>query len=277
MGLKIGYHVSIAKSMDLAFDRAEALGCTAMQIFITNPRGWADRRLANDEKERFIEKQERTRIEVVAHMPYLPNIASSNSIIFKKSVNALKENLAKCNDLGIRYLVAHMGSHMGHGRKKGLDNIVEAISMAEQYMGSTKLLLENESGHINAVGADIDDLSYVYGKADSKKLGFCMDTCHLYAAGYDITRRSVLDTIDRKLGWDKVHAIHLNDSKKPLGSRLDRHDNIGYGHIGIDGFRKFLSYDKVTSKPLILETPSRQGLADDKELRDIKRIYESLS
>lgn len=273
--LRIGYHVSIAKSMDLAFDRAEALGCTAMQIFITNPRGWADRRLAKDERDRFLEKQERTNIEVVAHMPYLPNIASSNSVIFKKSVNALKENLAKCNELKIKYLVAHMGSHMGHGRRKGLDNILDAISKVEPHMGSAKLLLENESGHINAVGADIHDLSYVYDNAHSKGLGFCLDTCHLYAAGYDITRRSVLEQIDGKLGWNKVHAIHLNDSKKPLGSRLDRHDNIGYGHIGIDGFRKFLAYDKVTSKPLILETPSRTGLAEDQELKDIKKIYGS--
>ncbi|MDE1823402.1 MAG: deoxyribonuclease IV, partial [Candidatus Micrarchaeota archaeon] len=217
--LRIGYHVSIAKSMDLAFDRASALGCTAMQIFITNPRGWASRKVARDEKERFLQKQSGTGIEVVAHMPYLPNIASSNPLIFKKSVNALMENLAKCNDLGIGYLVAHMGSHMGMGRHRGLDNILKAISMAEQEMGSTRLLLENESGHMNAVGADISDLSYIYENAHSKGIGFCLDTCHLYAAGYDITRRSVLENIDDELGWDKVHAIHFNDSKKPLGSR----------------------------------------------------------
>ena len=268
----VGRHVSIAGSMDLAFDRARSLDATAMQIFVTNPRGWAMSPISRESEAAFRERGRSTGIVAVAHMPYLPNIASSNKESFSKSVESLIENAQRCRSLGIGYLVAHMGSHLDHGKEKGMENVAAAVSTALEKSDGIRILLENEAGHRNSVGDRIEDLARVSDMVGNKRLGFCLDTCHLFAAGYDIARHKVLDEVFGSLDMDKVFAIHLNDAKKELGSHLDRHANIGHGYIGIAGFRSFLDYKGISSKVIILETPVGEGMDEADEITLVKSL-----
>lgn len=252
--LRIGYHVSVAKSIDLAFDRASEMGCTAMQVFVSNPRGWEIKEIPEEDKESFRSKSKKFDIApIVAHMPYLPNLASTNEATYNKSLDSLNHTIRICSGLGIRYLVTHLGSHLGKGRNEGVKNVIEAVNQAKHLDGVT-LLMENTAGQTNSVGSTLEDLAEIYDGIN-KKVGFCLDTCHLFAAGYDISDHSTLDKIESELGFDKVHLFHLNDAKFELGSHLDRHENIGKGHIGSSGFKKFFSYKKIQEKPFILETP----------------------
>lgn len=268
--LRIGYHLSIAGSLDLAFDRAAALSCTAMQIFVSNPRGWEvgypSRTVIGD----FARKREESGIETVCHMPYLPNLASTNPVTYRKSISSLMKNIEVCGSLGIPYLITHLGSHLGRGREIGLRNVVGALESVTDSVGDVCILLENQAGHTNSVGAELGDLNYIYDNSSlsrRKRLGFCLDTCHLYAAGYDVASNEVLDRIDDELGFEKVHSFHMNDAKFPLGSRRDRHDNIGKGYIGANGFRIMLSRKPIREKILILETPYNERLRGGEELR----------
>lgn len=274
--LRIGYHMSIAQSIDLAFDRAAAIGCTAMQIFVTNPRGWAARALGSEEATEFIRKYKEYDVKpVCVHMPYLPNLAAADGEFYKKSITSLRENIETCNALGITYLIAHMGSHMGKGKQKGLESIINAIESVADEIGDVLLLLENQAGHGNSIGARLEDLADVYDRSSLAKkgqLGFCLDTCHLFAAGYDIRKREVLDQMDKVLSFDKVHAFHINDAAFPLGSGKDRHANIGLGEIGEKGFKELINYRDVWKKPLILETPENPELEEGSELRIIRSL-----
>ena len=269
----VGRHVSIAGGLDLAYDRSVALDATAMQIFVTNPRGWAMSALSDEAVEAFRRKGRQTRIAAIAHMPYLPNIASSNSESFKKSVASLIENMERCRRLGIGHLVTHMGSHMDQGKEKGLANVARAVREALDSVEVVSILLENEAGHKNSVGDRIEDLAAVADEVDGKRLGFCLDTCHLFASGYDIGRHEVLDEMFSKLDIKKVKAIHLNDAMKDLGSNLDRHANIGYGYIGNDRFRSFLKYGEISSKIVVLETPLSPEISEEDELTLAKSLF----
>ncbi len=269
---RIGRHVSIAGSLDSAFDRAASIGCTSMQIFVTNPRSWRLSEVDKRSEDAFRSKARSTGITAVAHMPYLPNLASSSREIFPKSIKALAENARRCDVLGIDYLVTHMGSHMGYGKERGLARVAEAVSEALSRSKSTMILLENEAGHKNSVGDNIEDLSAVYDAVGDVRLGFCLDTCHLFASGYDITSSKVLDGMFSALDMKKVFVIHVNDALKDLGSHLDRHANIGFGHIGIGGFRSFLKYKGISSKILILETPGGLGITEATEIALVRGL-----
>ncbi len=160
--LKLGRHVSISGSIDKAFDRAVELKSTAMQIFVTNPRGWTLSKIDRQSELEFANKRIATGITCVAHMPYLPNIASSDKDAYRKSVASLSENIERCDALGVQYLVTHMGSHLGKGKGEGLKNVIAAVQEALGKKSSVKILLENEAGHRNSVGERIDDLAIVY-------------------------------------------------------------------------------------------------------------------
>ncbi|MDE1860412.1 MAG: deoxyribonuclease IV [Candidatus Micrarchaeota archaeon] len=271
--LRIGYHVSIAKGLDLAFDRAKAVGCTAMQLFVSNPRGWSVDRPGAAVEKAFSAKRREFDIVPVAHMPYLPNLASSNPMISSRSILSLRSNLSSCNSLGIGYLVAHLGSHMGNGKEKGISNIIDALDRVADDVGSVRILLENQAGHRNSIGADLNDLSEIHDRASiarAGKLGFCLDTCHLFAAGYDIRKADAIDVIKKDIGLNLVHVLHMNDAKFELGSGKDRHENIGFGLIGREGFRVFLANGEIRKKVLILETPANAELKPGYELRILK-------
>lgn len=277
--IRIGYHMSVAGGLDQAFDRGREIGCTAMQIFLSNPRGWEVKKPTKAEASEFSKKYKSYDIlPVMAHMPYLPNLASPNLDVYKKSIKALKANVEIANELSVDYVVIHLGSHLGEGKSRGAENLINAVNAIGKIPKSVRILLENSVNHKNAVGAELGDLMTLYDGIinNSESIGFCIDTCHIFASGYDIRKVETLDLIGKEIGFEKIYALHINDSKYPLGSNRDRHENIGYGHIGIDGFRKFFSYGSISRKPLILETPYRSNLTGPDELEIIRKMINPL-
>lgn len=277
--LLIGFHVSISGSLELAFDRAIELRCTTFQIFTRNPRGWKFKKLTSDEIDAFREKRRSTNFKyIIAHMPYLPNLASPVRSIMKKSRYTLREEVKRCNLLGIDYLVAHLGSHMGKGTEIGANNVAEACDEAlEESDGSTKILLENMAGQKNSVGSKFNELRLILDKIKNRdKVGICFDTCHAFAAGFDLSSSSsveqTMETFDKEIGLKEIMVVHLNDSKGELGSGLDRHEHIGMGKIGKRGFKAFLHYNGISSLPLIMETPVDDRAADEYNMRTVMRL-----
>ncbi|MEM2399239.1 MAG: deoxyribonuclease IV [Candidatus Bathyarchaeia archaeon] len=270
--------MSIYGSVDRAVDRALEIGCNTLQIFTRNPRGWTARPLREEEVKAFIDKVERNDIRpVFSHMPYLSNLASPRNEIYVKSIEALITEMDRCERLRIPYLVTHLGSHLGQGVKKGLDRIVKAVDEAlSDFSGRVMLLLENTAGSRNSVGGRLSDLQYIIERSSyPDKIGVCFDTCHAFAAGYDLrTEEEIEDAIreiDETVGFTKLKLIHLNDSRGDLNSRIDRHEHIGLGKIGEKGFRNILR-SKLASLPLILETPKNGVRSDLENLIKVKEL-----
>jgi deoxyribonuclease-4 len=258
----IGFHVSVGKSIDSVFDTAISLGCNTLQMFTRNPRGWRFKELEKEQVQMFNKKRKLSGFKyVIDHMPYLPNLASPDRKIMKKSRDTLLAEVERCEMLKIDYLVVHLGSHMGKGIEVGIKNIAEACNIALEGKGRTKILLENTAGQKNSVGSKFEEISRIIDMIKSKRVGVCLDTCHLFASGYDIrSEEGVVKTMkefEEFLGIDVLKVVHVNDSKGELGSNLDRHENLGKGNIGLNGFKAFLKYDGIIEKPLILETPYR--------------------
>lgn len=277
--LMLGLHVSIADSLDSAFDRAAEVGCTTFQMFTRNPRGWRFKPLARDQVSAFVEKRKKSGLEkIVDHMPYLPNLASPDRGMMKASRKTLDAEVKRCDALGIDYLVAHLGSHMGKGTMVGIKNVAEAFSEAiSGSSGETTLLLENMAGQKNSVGARFEELKQILDLVKkSERAAVCFDTCHAYAAGFDLAGPTAVDNtmalFDECVGLDRIKVVHLNDSKGPIGSNLDRHENIGEGKIGERGFRSFLHYKGITDRPLILETPYSDVRTMKESLATVRRL-----
>ncbi|RLI03081.1 endonuclease [Candidatus Bathyarchaeota archaeon] len=276
--MKIGCHVSIADSIDRAVDRASEIGCNTFQIFTRSPRMWKARELSEEEVTAFKEKIGKTEISpAVSHMPYLPNLSSSNPKPYKRSIDTLRLELERCNMLGIPYLVTHLGSHLGKGKVKGQKQIVNAINTAVSGLDKhPMILLENTSGKTNETGSTFIEIGEIIEKVSTDHVGVCFDTCHAYARGYDITNpKGLLDTINEiesNIGMDKIKVVHLNDSKGELGSRMDRHNHIREGNIGEKGFLNFLS-SSFKEKPLILETPVDDFRSDKDNVEKAKALY----
>ena len=275
--MKLGVHVSIAGSIDLSIDRARSLDLNTFQIFTRNPRGWkfSDFKESNivNFKNKILSENIST---VVCHMPYLPNLSSPKEDVYNMSINALSSELERCNTLGIEYVVTHIGSHLGTGLEKGLDRVVKACNTAlSNSSNNTMIVLENTAGTKNNVGSKFDELKYIFDNVNDKsRIGFCFDTCHAFAAGYDLsTSKSVIDTLnkfDQIIGLKYLKVVHLNDSKGELGNGLDRHQHIGRGFIGENGFRELLKNSTIKQLPLILETPIDETFDDE---YNINKIY----
>ena len=262
--VQVGCHVSIAGSIDHAVGRALERGCDTFQIFSRNPRGWRAKALDPAVVDAFQEAVKASGIgPVVDHMPYLPNPASSDDAIYEKSVAGLTEELERCDLLGIPYLVTHLGHHRGAGSDVGEERIIAAINRAladEGAEGDVMLLLENTAGEKNSMGAAIAELARIREGVDAReRIGFCFDTCHAFAAGYDLRTADAVDVVfgefEDLVGLEHLRVIHLNDSKGELGGGLDRHEHIGLGAIGEEGFRHILHHPAIRSLPLICETP----------------------
>ncbi len=260
--VRVGCHVSIAGSIDQAVGRAVERGCDTFQIFSRNPRGWKAKDLDAGAVAAFRERVSASGIDpVFDHMPYLPNLASSNDEIHGKSVAALAAELRRCELLAIPYLITHLGHHGGAGTESGHGRVVSAINRAlVEAEGGTMLLLENTAGEKNSVGTTVEELRLIMdGIEATERIGVCFDTCHAFAAGYDLRTRdgieAVLGAFDEQIGLDRLKVVHLNDSRGDLGSRLDRHEHIGLGFIGEEGFRLLLRRPAIRALPLICETP----------------------
>ncbi|KDE54576.1 deoxyribonuclease IV [Methanoculleus sp. MH98A] len=276
----VGCHVSIAGSIDRAVGRALDAGCDTFQIFSRNPRGWKVKDLDPGLAGAFRAAVSASGIgPVVDHMPYLPNPASPDAEIYEKSVAALTGELRRCVLLGIPYLVTHLGHHRGAGMEAGQERVVAAINRAFADAGESDvmLLLENTAGEKNSVGTTVDDLSRIVDGIDAAgRVGICFDTCHAFAAGYDLRTAEGVDAVmgelDDRIGLSRLRVVHLNDSKGDLGSGLDRHEHIGLGRIGEDGFRHILRHPAVRRLPLICETPVDERRSDTGNIAKVREL-----
>jgi len=265
-------------TIDEAVDRAVALGCNTFQIFTRTPRAWGAKELTDEETVAFIEKVNKHHMKpVFAHMPYLVNLASGKDDVYRMSVETLRAELQRCAKLQVPYLVTHLGSHLGFGKKQGVDHIVEAIDEAYKATDSDViLLLENTAGTRNSMGSSFRDIQRIIGGlACPEHVGVCFDTSHGYAAGYDLGNKvAVGDTLsqfDKTIGFEKLKLVHLNDSRSGLGSRVDRHEHIGRGLIGEKGFRAIL-HSRLGGLPLIMETPKEDERSDVDNLRKVREL-----
>jgi deoxyribonuclease-4 len=286
MTLKVGFHVSISGAISNSIDNATHIGCTAFQIFSRNPRGWSAKPLDTDDVKLFHTKLKSSGIDpasIVVHMPYLPNLAAPDGETYNKSVVTLADEIKRCNTLGIRYLVVHLGSHMGAGQRKGIEQIVKACASArDSYKKDNNtqdrvtLLLENSAGQKNSIGSRFEEIIDISDMLDGRNYGICLDTCHAFVAGYDLrTEKKVNDSLasfESVIGFDKLKIVHLNDSKGEMGSNLDRHEHIGMGKIGREGFSSLLKNKYLRSLPLILETPVDSRAGDTENLKTITEL-----
>jgi deoxyribonuclease-4 len=254
------------------------MGINTFQIFTRNPRGWKFKPLNEADVVAFKKKLATTDVDpVIVHMPYLPNLASPRIGIYERSVRSLITELERCNTLGVPFLVTHLGSHLGLGKTAGLKRIVEAINISLSTVnGKTMLLLENTAGTRNSMGSSFEDIrSVIDGVAFVDRVGICFDTCHAFAAGYDLTGRWAVDKaltlFDSLLGLDRLKLVHLNDSVAGLRSRLDRHDHIGLGKIGEEGFRAILR-SEFGRHPMIMETPIDERRRDSENLMKVREL-----
>lgn len=269
MTIKLGVHVSISGSLSKSIDNALGMGCSAFQIFTRSPRQWKTKDIPTEEATLFINKLKESPIDndsVIAHMPYLPNLSAPESEMYQKSLKVLEDEVKRCSLLHIPFLVVHLGSHLGKGSKNGISQLINACKTAmnncsdlHSPKNSVKVLLENSSGQKNSIGSSIEEIAEIFDRLDSGDFGLCLDTCHAFAAGYDLSAEKgvthLLDLISDNIGIDRLNVIHLNDSKGELGANLDRHYHVGIGKIGKDGFKFLLNTKRLHHIPFIMETP----------------------
>jgi deoxyribonuclease-4 len=282
MSIRLGVHVSIAGGFPRALVRARKLGINSMQIFSRSPRTWSARQISPREIESFRTEREHYDIYPIAvHTPYLLNLASSSGELYEKSIRVLSEEMKRASLLGAEYVVTHPGNFKGGTRKEGLRRIGRALKkILPRFSVPPTLLLENTSGGGSQVGGVFGDFAEIFKFLDKNcSVGICLDSCHAFAAGYDIRTLNGVDglmrIVKRDLGPGAVKLIHLNDSEGDLDSHKDRHAHIGAGMIGIDGFRNFLAHSDIRKLPLILETP-REGGSDDMDNSNLNTVRELL-
>ena len=273
--MQIGAHVSISGSLDLAVDNAVERECNAFQIFTRNPRSWFAKDLDPVQVKKFKEKLQKSgidRMATCAHMPYLPNLSSPDEDGYQKSIKSMTQEIERCHELGIPYLVTHLGSHKGSGEENGIRRLVGALNKVAETNADVIILLENTAGQKNSVGSDFTQLEEIFSKCKpSKKFGICLDTCHAFVAGYDLrTKEDVTKAIkkfDDSIGLENLKILHLNDSKGELNSNRDRHDHIGLGEIGKEGLGEIVKIMNKNNIPIVLETP----------IDDIRDDFENIS
>jgi deoxyribonuclease-4 len=279
--MRLGLHLSIQGSIDRVVDRGLERGCNTFQMFSRNPRGWRSKKLSSLEVESFRRKLGESGIwPVVIHTPYLLNLASPRDDVYSKSVALLKDELRRASELGVPYVVTHLGSHLGYGKMRGFRRIVEAVNDCfSSVENDVFLLLENTAGTKNSMGSSFEDIEYILSRIEvGERVGVCFDTSHAFASGYDLVSRGAvqhtLERFDEVIGLDKLRLVHLNDSKGALGSRVDRHEHIGLGKIGEDGFRNILQ-SPLGQLPLILETPIDGRRTDMGNLEKVRELTRS--
>jgi deoxyribonuclease-4 len=259
----LGAHVSTSGGVDKAPGNGVRVGCEAIQVFTKNQRQWKARPLSKAEVESYLSEVAKSRIQrAVSHDSYLINLASPDDAILKRSREAFADEVERCEQLKIPYLIFHPGSHVGSGEKVGLRSIATCINdtLHNKAGYATQLLLETTAGQGTNLGYSFEQLAEILEMVKEKdRVGICVDSCHIFAAGYEIRTadayRSTMAQLDQVIGLKKVKAFHLNDSKNPLGSRVDRHEHIGEGHLGVETFRLILNDDRFRGIPMVLETP----------------------
>ena len=278
--MQIGCHVSIAGSIDKAVDNAVKRECSAFQIFTRNPRGWHAKDLIKEDISNFKSKLKASKIDkfaTCAHMPYLPNLASPKDEGFQKSVKILGDEIKRCAQLGIPYLVTHLGSHLGTGDEAGIKRLVDGLTQAVHPKHDVMILLENTAGQKNSVGSEFKQLGEIFNQLKpAKKFGICFDTCHAFVSGYDLrTKEKVKETFeefDKHVGIENLKILHLNDARGEIGCNLDRHYHLGLGGIGEEGIAAVVKFANKKKIPIILETPIDDDRDDFENIRKAKEF-----
>lgn len=269
--------MSTAGGVVKAFERGAAIECESLQIFVKSPNQWRAKPLAEADVAAFREQHAASGLPVVAHAAYLINLASPKEDVHAASLVGLADELDRCDALGLAGLVVHPGGHLGSGVEVGIESIAKSIDaiLAAREQGSTTLLLENTAGQGTSLGGRFEELGAMLRLLDQPdRVGVCLDTCHAYSSGYDLVSpdgyEAMLAEFDAAIGLAKLHCLHINDSKHPLGSHKDRHENIGEGLIGADAFARIVNDARLAHLPMILETP--MGDDDLGHARDMDRL-----
>jgi deoxyribonuclease-4 len=273
----IGAHLSASGGIHTAVDRAEAVGAESLQVFTQSPRAWRPTNHDPANFEKFRERREEVGLHaVLCHALYLCNFAANDDAIYEKSVAALRNTMEVACAIGAEGVVFHVGSHLGAGFDKGLDKVLPALEQVLELCNETTwLLMENSAGAGGTIGRSIDELAVIYERLDRHpRLGICLDSCHLYVSGIDVTDRPTLDAfldeVDDALGLERLRALHVNDSAAELGSNRDRHANIGEGLLG-ERLGVFLGHPRLQGLPAVLETEGKDKRGPDKEQLDLTK------
>jgi deoxyribonuclease-4 len=282
--MRLGAHMSIAGGVENAVLRGQSVGCDAIGMFTKNNNQWKAKALTKEDADKFNAALIETGIRpVVAHTSYLINLASPDAALWKKSIAAMEDELQRCELLGIPYLVLHPGSHMGKGVDWGVKRVAEAFNRMHEKLPNLRVmtLLEHTAGQGNHLGHLFEELAQMRELiVEKKRIGVCVDSCHLFAAGFDLrkpdTYADVFKRFDDIIGIAQVKAWHLNDCKSDLGSRVDRHDHIGKGKLGKAAFKNIVNDARWRDLPGILETPKGEEMKEDKvNLRVLRGLIET--
>jgi len=278
--VKIGAHLSASGGIHTAVDRAEAVGADSLQVFTQSPRTWRPTNHEQASLDRFRERRAEVGLDgVLCHALYLCNVAAPNDEVYAKSIAALRNTMEVARGIGADAVVFHVGSHLGSGFEAGLERVVPALEQVlELASDETWLLMENSAGAGGTIGRSIDELAAIHERLDRHpRLGICLDSCHLYVSGVDVTDAAVLDAlldeVDASIGLDRLRALHVNDAAAPLGSNRDRHANIAEGVLG-EKLGVFLGNARLQGLPAVLETagPDNRG-PDANEVRKAKEMH----
>jgi deoxyribonuclease-4 len=277
----LGSHVSIAGGVHKAVERALLVGCATMQIFVKNNNQWKGAPLKDEDVSTYNNLLAKSSIgPVIAHDTYLINLCAVTDILLKNSRETLKDEFDRCERLGVDYLNFHPGSHMGRGEDEGIKRIAESINEVHRLTPNyhVRSVLETTAGQGTSVGHRFEHLRAIIDLVhERERMAVCVDTCHIFAAGYDIVTESGYERtfaeFDAIVGLDRLVAFHVNDSKRERGSRVDRHEHIGKGHIGKKGFAHLMNDPRFVRVPKVLETPKGEDMAEDKvNMRILRRL-----
>jgi len=281
MNRPVGAHTSIAGGLHLALERGAEAGCDVVQIFSKSNQQWAAKPIREADLSDWAQARRRTGVApAMVHASYLINLASPDRALREKSLRSLAVEYARCAMLRIPYLVLHPGAHMGSGEARGLRRVAAALDrvLARQPDNPAKILLETTAGQKSSLGHRFEHLRDVFAAArEPHRLAVCADTCHLHAAGYDLATaagwRRTFESCDRAVGRGRIEAVHVNDSKTPRGSRVDRHEHLGRGTIGLAAFRRLVNDDRFEGVPMVLETPKPTPHADPVNLAVLRALF----
>jgi deoxyribonuclease-4 len=273
---KIGAHVSTSGGPATCYDRAEAIGAEAVQIFLTPPQQWRSSKVDETISAAYRERAAASSIgsEVYVHGVYLINLATNDETHLLRSTSSLKSALTACSQLGIRGVIFHLGSHKGQGLDAVFDQICRSCTeVLDATPKDSLLILENSAGAGGNIGSKWEDLGRIIKQVGNERIKVCIDTQHSYAAGYDFASAEGLELamteLEQEVGFDQVVAVHANDSKVELGSGRDRHENIGDGHIGVEGFKRIVNHRGFAHVPFLLEVPGMDNKGPDQANVDI--------
>ena len=276
--------MSIGGGVHTAIERGCSINCTAIQIFVKNNMQWFARPLMRDEIRAFLEHRQRSELlSIFAHANYLINLAATNPQFLENSIRALSEELTRANQLELPFLVMHPGAHLGTGEQAGLDKIVNSINRVFRKIPKvkTRIALETTAGQGSCLGHRFEQIAYIIESVrEPERLCVCLDTAHVFAAGYDIGgeagAKKTFREFDRVIGLNRLAAIHVNDSKTARGSRVDRHQHIGKGQIGLEAFRFIMRDRRLRKIPKVLETPKGKEMREDvMNLRKLRSLFDS--